>query len=366
MPWEYAKISLSTPHSKEKRKLKVGWFSLYPPFPNGVAVMTKHVVNELMQNEDVELFAIPYNNKIDKQLFKGIQYAKVNSSFLDVVIFYSVTREYAPLNVKTMVWHTIHSPFNEEKQEVEDFNTMKSADLLVAPTKMALREFKKAGAKNAVYIPEGIPLEQYAFLSKEKENLAIFVSRNHYYKGVMPFLETAEIILQENKEWKFSLHAPTDKNSPYLEEVFTKIDDLKRKYPKNFSFDKHWLEDKKIKSLYKRAKILIFPSNNEGFGIPLVEAMASGCIPLTSDKEPMNELVQNKKTGFCFALKKQYHEFLFPDPKEMAEKIKQINEDKTLYRNMAKAAVKRAEEYDATKTAKRFVEEAKKLVNVHE
>ena len=43
-------------------------------------------------------------------------------------------------------------------------------------------------------------------------------------------------------------------------------------------------------NLYKKCKILLFPSLEEGLGIPLLEAQVCGCRVVTTNKQPMNEL----------------------------------------------------------------------------
>lgn len=45
-----------------------------------------------------------------------------------------------------------------------------------------------------------------------------------------------------------------------------------------------------LHALYARAGCLLFPSLEEGFGWPLIEAMSSGCPVLTSNRPPMNEI----------------------------------------------------------------------------
>ena len=225
---------------------------------------------------------------------------------------------------------------------------------------MAFDEFKKNGAKHIRFVPEGIEIEHYK--SGEKEDMVLFVSRNHYYKGVVPFLESARIVLEKNKNIRFCLHSPLDKNSPYLDEVLALIDQLKREYPSHFFYQDQWLSDDKIREVYSRAKILVFPSNNEGFGIPLVEAMASGCVCITSDRAPMNEIVKNNKTGFCLPLKKQYHEFLFPDPQEIADTISRVITDKKMFDTFSVSATKEAKQYDVKQVAAHFIREAKALV----
>ena len=50
------------------------------------------------------------------------------------------------------------------------------------------------------------------------------------------------------------------------------------------------LSDKFINSAYSGAICLLFPSLDEGFGWPIAEAMASGCLVITTNKSPMNEV----------------------------------------------------------------------------
>ncbi|MDM0108105.1 glycosyltransferase [Variovorax sp. J22R24] len=47
---------------------------------------------------------------------------------------------------------------------------------------------------------------------------------------------------------------------------------------------------RELRVLYARATALLFPSLQEGFGWPLIEAQACGCPVITSDLAPMNEI----------------------------------------------------------------------------
>ena len=46
---------------------------------------------------------------------------------------------------------------------------------------------------------------------------------------------------------------------------------------------------RQINALYSLASLLLFPSISEGFGWPIVEAMACGCPVVTTGREPMSE-----------------------------------------------------------------------------
>ncbi|HEY0866055.1 MAG TPA: glycosyltransferase family 1 protein [Fimbriimonas sp.] len=48
--------------------------------------------------------------------------------------------------------------------------------------------------------------------------------------------------------------------------------------------------DDQMEALYSLAEALLFPSHDEGFGMPILEALACGCPVFTSDRPPMTEV----------------------------------------------------------------------------
>ena len=52
--------------------------------------------------------------------------------------------------------------------------------------------------------------------------------------------------------------------------------------------NKYDLSDEQIVDEYKKADILVFPSLQEGFGMPIIEAQAVGCPVITSNRCPMS------------------------------------------------------------------------------
>lgn len=50
------------------------------------------------------------------------------------------------------------------------------------------------------------------------------------------------------------------------------------------------ISDLQLQQFYQGASVMVFPSLYEGFGWPIVEAMASGCLLITTDEDPMKEV----------------------------------------------------------------------------
>jgi glycosyltransferase involved in cell wall biosynthesis len=50
------------------------------------------------------------------------------------------------------------------------------------------------------------------------------------------------------------------------------------------------IESSDLNALYSGAECLLFPSLAEGFGWPIIEAMASGCRVVTSNVPPMSQI----------------------------------------------------------------------------
>jgi glycosyltransferase involved in cell wall biosynthesis len=58
------------------------------------------------------------------------------------------------------------------------------------------------------------------------------------------------------------------------------------------------LSDLEVRCLYKLSSLLVFPSSYEGFGIPILEAMAARCPMVLSDLPVFREITQNQGVYF--------------------------------------------------------------------
>lgn len=101
-----------------------------------------------------------------------------------------------------------------------------------------------------------------------------------------------------------------------------------------------------IRSLMPAADVFVFPSLYEGLGVSLLEAMAAGLAVVVTDVPPMNELVEQGKTGMLVPPR---------DPEAIARAVRTLAMDEDLRRalgNLARAHV--IANFDAEDTARRL------------
>jgi glycosyltransferase involved in cell wall biosynthesis len=91
-----------------------------------------------------------------------------------------------------------------------------------------------------------------------------------------------------------------------------------------------YLEEKELKNIYRLASAFVFPSLWEGFGIPLLEAMASNLPIITSRSAALPEIAQEAAV------------YTDPDdPGDMATKIIHVLEDPSLQNRLISVGEKR-------------------------
>lgn len=114
-----------------------------------------------------------------------------------------------------------------------------------------------------------------------------------------------------------------------------------------------YLDYAELPYLYNLATMMVFPSFFEGFGIPLVEAMACGCPVLCSDATSLPEIVEG--AGLLFDPN---------SPAEMARKIWELWCDEGKRREMAAAGLKRLPLFQWEETARQTLAVYRKAAEV--
>jgi len=106
-----------------------------------------------------------------------------------------------------------------------------------------------------------------------------------------------------------------------------------------------WIPREDLHDLYARAWAFVFPTLFEGFGIPIVEALAAGVPSACSNIEPVSSIAGSA------ALKLDPH-----NPDAIADALRRIVSDDALRARLTQAGPSRAAEFSWERTARATVE----------
>lgn len=107
--------------------------------------------------------------------------------------------------------------------------------------------------------------------------------------------------------------------------------------------------------LYNAADVLVFPSLYEGFGLPLIEAMASGCPVIAADRTSLPEVLGDAGI-LCDPLNSD----------ELADAMKRLLDDKELRQKFSQKGLRRAAMYSWDRVVKETVQIFKKSTRLIE
>ena len=106
-----------------------------------------------------------------------------------------------------------------------------------------------------------------------------------------------------------------------------------------------FLDDSTLRQVLGAARLFVFPSLVEGFGLPVLEAMAMGVPTAVSDREPM------RTVGGDAALR-----FEATDPVALAEVLTRVVADDALYGALSQAGREHAAQFTWAESARRTLE----------
>jgi glycosyltransferase involved in cell wall biosynthesis len=142
-----------------------------------------------------------------------------------------------------------------------------------------------------VVVGNGVNVEDYPFSVDKIPCSLIYIGRLTELKRVSSLIESVSIVRSKLPEVR--LHIVGD--GPKHEEVRRKIEELG--LFQNVSMHGYVPEREKIE-LLSSAAVYVSNSIFEGFGIPLVEAMATGTVPIVSDIEGHRFVFQDDDVGY--------------------------------------------------------------------
>lgn len=134
-------------------------------------------------------------------------------------------------------------------------------------------------------IPHGVHVPPTANPQNQREKTVLFVGAIQRRKNVARLVKAFESM---PTEWRLQLAGATNgyEAGPELRAV--------EESPRRTSIDVlGYVSNSALESLYSRASIFAFPSLDEGFGIPVLEAMAHGIPVITSQSSALPEAAGN-------------------------------------------------------------------------
>ena len=210
---------------------------------------------------------------------------------------------------------------------------------IIAVSKNDEKSFSKVSSR-VTFIPNGIELKDFSNISKsEEKNSFIFVGRLSKNKRVDNLIRMIFFLKKKVKNVK--LYVIGEDWEETLKDLKKLTEDLELK--ENVIFLGKVRDRIKLINYYSRAQFFLSASQYEGFGITVLEAMASGKIVAVNDISPFKEFVKNNENGFIVD---------YSRPKVAANKIfSLLNKDLSNVKKRASATV---EDYSWGKIIKKI------------
>ncbi|MCA9487221.1 MAG: glycosyltransferase, partial [Nanoarchaeota archaeon] len=186
--------------------------------------------------------------------------------------------------------------------------TLSKASKVTVVSNAIKTEAQKIGYGNEIdVIPMGVDLTAFSPKKRDlnlrekygakKGTLLLFAGRLAEKKGVSYLLDAMPKVLAKYKKAKLLIIG----SGPLEKELKAQV--RKLKIEENIIFTGS-IQNAELPRYYASADIFVGPSivasdgDAEGFGLVFVEAMGSGSLVITTDLPAMQDIVQNKKTGY--------------------------------------------------------------------
>jgi len=224
-------------------------------------------------------------------------------------------------------------------------HAVNNSHLILTPSQWVKKDiinFYKISAKKIIITPEAaadVYSQQQKFktsTSKLKTPYLIFVGNTYPHKNIPQLIKAVQ---QINLTTKLKLIIITARDIFYQR----LRNEIRKLNAQSVIKIKGFVSDKQLKSFYYHSLAFITPSLLEGFGLPGIEAMASGTIVLSSDKSALSEVYGQSAIYF--------------NPrslKDMVKKIdKVINFSSSARQQLINQAQKHAQKYSWQNTAEK-------------
>ncbi len=216
-----------------------------------------------------------------------------------------------------------------------------------------LNHYKDTKSEKIEVIHNGYNDEQYKHINNEKKIKEVlhkygidvpyflYVGRLERKKNTPNLLEAFSMLKEDYPSWPIHLSLVGSASYGYDEVKFV-IEDFDLSPYLNIP---GWIADEDMPYIYAGALAFIFPSKHEGFGIPVIEAMATGLPTAVSNLKVLKEVAQDASIYFDYN-----------NPREIADLMIELYKNEDLRKDLAKKGLKRATNFSWQKSAKETLE----------
>lgn len=209
------------------------------------------------------------------------------------------------------------------------------SDLLIAVSQFTagqLEQLLKVDPARIRVIPHGVRPPPRVQFPIAREPLILFVGALQRRKNIVRLVEAFETVASG---WKLVLAGSFGFGA---EEALQRIERSPRKSDIEVP---GYVTDEDLETLYQRASVFAFPSLDEGFGMPVLDAMARELPVLTSNVSAMPEVA-----GYAALLVDP------ADTNSVADGLRKLTEDAALRAELARKGVSRSGEFSWEKAVR--------------
>lgn len=194
------------------------------------------------------------------------------------------------------------------------------------------------GYDHELYKPEDKTVDDNQGLKKYKINqpYLLYIGRLESKKNIIGLLNGFRLYCQNNPDSQLKLVLVGKRSSDFSQVNNLLSDPILAER----CFELGWTPEAVLPSLLRQAQAFVFPSWYEGFGLPIIQAMASGTPVLAAKAGSLPEIGGEAVLYFDPA-----------DALDLADRIKLIIEDNNLRQCLIKDGLKRAVDFSWAKTA---------------
>ena len=180
-------------------------------------------------------------------------------------------------------------------------------------------------------IPENIPYILSLSSLNKRKNLPLLIDSFIEFLEKNKDIKDLNLVLAGPKGWMF-------------DDIFNSVNNAE-KY-KDRIILAGFIDEKDINTIYNSAYAFVFPTLAEGFGLPVLEAMACGIPVLSSNLTSLPEVYGDADLSFNPTKKE-----------ELVECLEKIYNDKNFRENLIKKGLNRGKEFSWEKTTKNMINE---------